>query len=346
MIRTLYTALALAVAQGLAAQCTFTPTITPSNPILCPNTTEVLWTQVYDSYQWYRDGVAIPGANGQSHTVDASMDVMSEFSVEATLDGCTEMSAQVLVDGWVFLFPYVISDGDTALYIDGMGVAHHCEGDTVLLTLGMPYDTNIQWTDGGVAIPGANSVVLVVTQTGAYSVSAAPSICPNYILGLGVEVEIVFDATVQPVIDQSGGDLCVTPTGTSYQWYLNGGPIPGSNTACITPVGSGSYTVEVNYGPTTCTIPSDPWLVTGLNNRHERPRVNVMPNPSTGLVTITGLGGVTGPWSVLDHTGRVVTRGRGTGQGSVMLDLGSLPNGRYWFRVDGTEIVTPVDVIR
>ena len=58
----------LTVIAGLA-QCTFTPTISPNSVILCPNSSEVLTTEVCDSYQWYKDGSPIPGATQQTHSV-------------------------------------------------------------------------------------------------------------------------------------------------------------------------------------------------------------------------------------------------------------------------------------
>src|SRR5215510_8040249 len=88
------------------AQCPFDPTVTPNNLILCPNESDTLWTQVYDSYQWYKDGNLIPGATNQYYVVNAFTDGGSYFAVSATASSCTEMSPQVLVDGWAFLPPF------------------------------------------------------------------------------------------------------------------------------------------------------------------------------------------------------------------------------------------------
>ncbi|MBK6754138.1 MAG: hypothetical protein IPG69_11235 [Flavobacteriales bacterium] len=159
----------LTVIAGLA-QCTFTPTISPNSVILCPNSSEVLTTEVCDSYQWYKDGSPIPGATQQTHSVSYFEDGGSSFSVEATLDGCTEMSASVLVDGWVFLLPFAITDGDPPYAITENG-AFYCTGDTAFLILDMPYDPAIQWTNNGAPMIGATDDTLVVTKV-ATTVSA------------------------------------------------------------------------------------------------------------------------------------------------------------------------------
>src|ERR1700749_401274 len=80
------------------AQCNFTPTITPNNPVLCPDQTDTLWTQVYDSYQWYKGNNPIDGATNQYLIVTQQHDVGLKFKVAATQDGCTAFSASVLVD--------------------------------------------------------------------------------------------------------------------------------------------------------------------------------------------------------------------------------------------------------
>src|SRR5690606_8282712 len=101
----------LCAGENAGAQCPFTATVTPNNLILWPSTQDTLWTQVYDSYQWYKAGQPIAGATNQYLVVDHFMDAGSEFSVEVTANSCTEMSDTVLVDGWAFLPPVVMHEG-------------------------------------------------------------------------------------------------------------------------------------------------------------------------------------------------------------------------------------------
>jgi hypothetical protein len=314
----------------LAAQCTFTPTISPTAPILCPGDVVVLTTQTYDSYQWFKDGQPILGATAQTQ-VATSMDAGYSFTVQATLDSCTEMSAPVLVDGWAFLLPYVIHAGDPSTP-DSMGNPTNCVGDTVLLIMGSPNTANIQWTRNGTPIQGATDDTLVVTTTGSYSASSAPFMCPNFIMQLGVSIDITFIAPSQPIISQNGMQLCADPPGQAYQWYLDGVALPFGTIPCINLLGPGLYTVSVDYGG-PCTNLSDPFVINSLAEPQGEQALQLFPNPTRGAVRISrGDEPLTGNWGLVDLQGREVLAGRFRGFGDEWIDVSALPAGRYWLR--------------
>lgn len=315
------------------AQCPFDPTIEPSGLILCPSEGGTLSTQPYDAYQWYKDGSPINGAIGQTIAVSAFNDAGSAFTVSATLNGCTELSPPVLVDGWVFLLPYVINGGDEPYGFGTEGEQLYCEGDTALLVLGSPYDTNIEWTNNGVPVPGANDDTLVVTTTGNWSVSGAPSLCPNFQQQLGVTIATAFSPVQQPTIVASGGQLCATPTGLSAQWFLDGAPAGTGN--CITPAASGSYTVLVDYAG-ACEAPSAPYelvlsveptpYIAGLRAWVDQSAANLLVQADEPLI---------GSWVIADLAGRTVRSGNWNGQRTATLPLNTLTPGRYWLSTEG-----------
>lgn len=182
--------------QPLTAQCTFTPTIT-GDTILCPEENGILITEEYESYQWYKRPYSgnmaemIPGANEQALVVTQD-DGLNYFSVEVTKNGCTEVSAEILLDGYVFLLPFVIHEGDYTF--DPVSETFRvCEGDTMFLILGSPYQKNITWFKNGLAVEGENSNMLAVTESGAYTVEGAPAVCPNYIQQLGLTIPVVVE---------------------------------------------------------------------------------------------------------------------------------------------------------
>ena len=77
MKKLLFTVLAIFVfgySQDAKAQCNYVPTVYPADLILCPNATDTLWTQVYDSYQWYKDDSLIQGATNRYYVVDQYWD--------------------------------------------------------------------------------------------------------------------------------------------------------------------------------------------------------------------------------------------------------------------------------
>ncbi len=268
------------------AQCSFTPVISPSNVMLCPNEQETLTTGVFDSYQWHKDGQLIPGAISQTYVVDQYMDSGSEFSVAATLAGCTEMSAPVLIDGYVFMLPYLISGGNFSTGPNGEAMA--CKGDTFYLELGPSvYDTNIEWYNYGTIIPGQSGQILAITQPGEYSVTASTSMCPNFSSNPGVEVVVVFIGP-EPVIDFIGGELTETQLLGSfqYQWYLDNILIANATASSHTPTQPGFYTLVATDGY-NCEAKSNAYHVISIGIRETgKALLNLFPNPAKGFIQI------------------------------------------------------------
>lgn len=257
------------------------PTVTPNNLVLCPNETDTLWTQVFGSYQWFKDGVLIPGATQQFLVVDQFNDAGSMFSVEVTQNSCAGVSQSVLVDGWAFLPPFVIQEGQ---FVPGpTGEMLMCPGDTAYLILGLPYDTNIQWTDNGNIIPGATNDTLVITQSGLYHVTGSPSQCPNFVQGLFDDITVIVQGPPTPVITLTGNNL-TTQAGFNYQWYYDGNPLSINNNT-IPIIGPGTYTVTItdNNG---CSETSAPFIVTSIIENALSGTVTVVYNSSTGSLMI------------------------------------------------------------
>lgn len=160
--------------------------------MLCPNGTAVLSTQEFASYQWFRipwgGGTAepIPGATGPELEV-SEQDMLYSIFVEVRQDTCIDQSDTVLVDGLFFIPPYVIHEGDYT-YNPQEGVFEVCRGDTMFLNFS--YEVNITWYRNGQPIEGEHEQVLAVTEAGVYTVEGAPAICPDYIVPLGLLLEV------------------------------------------------------------------------------------------------------------------------------------------------------------
>jgi len=320
----------LACATSAQAQCAHDPTITPSNLILCPNESDTLWTQAYDSYQWYRGGNPIPGATNQYLVVSYANDAGYNFTVEATLNSCTEMSPQVLVDGWAFLGPVVMTAGDPGT-VDGNGVQHNCPGDTVILVFMQPYDINIQWYDNGSPIAGANDDTLIVTQGGDFTVCGSPSICPNYNACLGVTVSIQFWPVITPTIAMQGNMLVATPgNAAAYQWYLNGNMINGATASSYQPTGPGNYTVEITDA-NGCRFMSAPFNITGIEEKGSGALHGLYPNPAGNELNLV-LGKENGTLLafIRDVTGREVLREQISASSMRTINVESLQPGIYF----------------
>lgn len=250
------------------AQCNLNPTISPNSVIFCPNApAETLQTQNFQSYQWFifnsfnNTSTPIIGATGQQLVVDPFNYIGYEVYVIVSDGVCIDSSETVLIDGWAFLPPFVMHAGDQGT-IGNNGEQYMNCGDTALLILMSPYTLNIQWYNYGNPISGATNDTLIITQTGQYTCSGAPAVCPDYIQHLGVVVEILFPDPAVPVITLDNGTLSATGNGT-FQWYLNGQPINGANQNTLIPLQNGTYTVTLTDG-FQCETESEPFILNNL----------------------------------------------------------------------------------
>lgn len=304
------------------------PTIINGNVILCPGEQETLMTQVYDSYQWYKDGAIIQGAVFQTHVVTYYNDAGSSFSVFVTQGGQSAMSPSIIVDGYMFL-PLTVSNYGQGFWFTGNGW-EMCEYHELYFEVMMPYNTNIQWYKNGIPIFGANSTVYSVQQTGVYTVSAAPQICPNYIQ-YSLDLPVVVHTPPTPVITQSA-DTLITSVYPG-QWYAGENPIPGATGQFYIPEAAGWYSFEFT-DPHGCKKMSEAyyyeWDPLGLpfEDSDRRPQVIVKNDQLTiHFVPET-------EFRIFSITGALVLHGI---TGFTPVDISSLGKGLYFIHFSGSE---------
>jgi hypothetical protein len=259
--------------------CPHDPTISPDNLVLCPNSSDTLFTQIGDAYQWYKDGNLIQGATDSFLVVNSFTDSGSSFSVSTTLNSCSELSPSVLVDGWFFL-PLTVSTY-------GLDNPPLCEGDTLILQVNQPYSENITWFLDGNVLAGQTNDSLVVTQSGTYSVTGFTSLCPNY-SDVSLQLDYNFGAapipelTYFPVSNTLGSNV----TAVQYTWTFNGTTIPNATTQLINLGEAGTYSLNCLYN-NGCSANSLPYqyVPVGLI---EVPNfgLNIQPNPAKDIVNI------------------------------------------------------------
>lgn len=225
---------------GIGEVFALNPTIINGDVMLCPNSQETLVTQTYDTYQWYKDGNAIPGATAQTHVIDYYNDVLSTFSVFVSLGDESAMSPTIFVDGWVFN-PIVVSSYGQGYWGTGDGW-EMCSNHELYFEVMMPYTTNVQWYKDGIPIEDATNVVYQVTETGVYTVSGAPEICPAYVQ-YSLPLPVLVHKPPKPVITQSYDTLFTSEY--PGQWYFGLNILPGETGQFILPESAGNY--RFNY---------------------------------------------------------------------------------------------------
>ena len=155
------------------------------------------------------------------------------------------------------------------------GVTLICPGNTV--TLVASGGATYSWQPGGQTTPSITDTPVIVTT---YTVTGTDvSGCYNTATHT-VSIDI---PPTTPNISVNGSVLTSTVTGNTYQWFLNGTPIPGATSQSYTATGLGSYTVEVydiaGCGSGQSTPVLDP---TGIATVTDADAFSVMPNPNDG----------------------------------------------------------------
>lgn len=151
-----------------------------------------------------------------------------------------------------------------------------CPGEVVELA-GPGGWNNLQWNNG------STTPNIVTTGAGSFSVSV---INDN---GCGTaSANILVSAAPQatPVISQNNNTLFAGVTGSSFQWFLNGDPIPGANSSTLTIGENGVYSVTVSNS-IGCSASSADFagLVTGIDEFTSL-NIRLYPNPANESIWV------------------------------------------------------------
>lgn len=214
------------------------------------------------SYQWYRDGAALPGANGPVLRItDVSSLNAGSFSVRVSNSAGTADSNAAMLNVYrstpVDVAPTIVTQpaavtvnaGNTATFavgVDGSG----------------PF--TFQWRKDDVNIPGSTSAVLTLngvtaSSAGSYSVVVSNAVSPGVSSNSAVLTVIPGSAASAPSITTQPATLIVAPGGSgilavaatgsgplSYQW-LNDGVAMGGETSAVLFIGNAGQSTEGRY---------------------------------------------------------------------------------------------------
>ncbi len=147
-----------------------------------------------------------------------------------------------------------------------------CMGDVATLTATAA--NSYTWSTG------ATGQTLQVTNTGWYWVQVTAAV------GCSARdsVFVTFASLPVPTINQVGNQVC-TGNYATYQWLLNGTPIPGATNACATIMASGNYTVQVTDS-LGCLGTAGPLSLVGIADFATSTRFAVYPVPAQDILHI------------------------------------------------------------
>lgn len=199
------------------------------------------------SYEWFMDGVTIPGETNATYDVIAP----GFYEVEATVQSC------VTRDGVTFTSPNDIDfdlgpDDDDCFIMDRTLDATPTNYNLA--------DTSFQWSLDGVVLAGETNATLMASAPGLYEVTVTVGACENtdsITLSLTNDIDIelgedISSCFISPVIlDATPSNYDVTSA--TFEWTKDGAVLAGETNATLNVSEIGLYAVTVTVGSCEAT---------------------------------------------------------------------------------------------
>ncbi|NDC42901.1 MAG: T9SS C-terminal target domain-containing protein, partial [Chitinophagia bacterium] len=226
----------------------------------------------------YNGGVAVTGATNSNYAATTS----GTYTVRVTNStGCAATTTT----------PVVATE--MGMPVVSAPASYFCEGASVTLTASLTATTGTayQWQLGGTNITGATNSTYVATVAGVYSYTVTTAsgcrLASN-------SLTVTEHAAPRPVIIYSGGRIRTTTNYIAYQWYRNGAVLFGATAYYRNITDTGHYWVRVTDSAGCVGLSLvyyvEALAVQGVAATTEA--IAVFPNPTTGLVNITGANGL------------------------------------------------------
>ena len=169
-----------------------------------------------------------------------------------------------------------------------------------------------QWKKDGVNISGATNSSFIATTSGAYQVKVIQGSCISWSAPTSVKIAGGLSASITPggvTTFCNGGNVKLfanTCSGYTYQWKKDGAYIPGAINSTYTALTSGNYQVQITQAgvnawsalvAVTVNVcresdtnineeTEEEEVVLNSSDSFDKFRMNIYPNPNTGLFTI------------------------------------------------------------
>ena len=218
-----------------------TPLLNTTANVVCKgNSATLTASSGYAYYQWYINGVVVPGITSMTYTATTT----GNYTVTGTTAaGCTSPASLPV--------SLMVSSGPVNPSISSNGSSNICSGSSIILfsTKAFAY----QWYLNGTPIAGAITQNYATSLAGTYAIVETDSFGCKSNLTSGLTVANLPTPSAPVITPLGNTTICqnnsmtlTTTAATSYQWYLNGFAISGANSINYIAKTSGNYTVQVS----------------------------------------------------------------------------------------------------
>jgi len=262
--------------------------LTSSNSVICKGTSVTLTAPAGTNYKWKKNGSTLNGKTASTLVVNTA----GTYIVTYTDAQCGKVSTQPITLG--------IQNPPAAPTITPANV-QICAGSTLTMYAPAGYSSYI-WKLSYTIIPGATTNQYSTSNNGSYKVAVVDSFgCISTFSGtktVKVNPLPTPNFTISTIASTGAKKLTSTNSG-SFQWKLNGNPIPGATAKIYVATTSGSYSLTfTNSKGCMATTPDTSLTINVSGNMKEEnttivsnvgdegSNVMIYPNPSSGLFFI------------------------------------------------------------
>lgn len=255
--------------------------VSPAAASICPGGSVVLTASGGDTYQWYKDGAALPGATSASYSASVAGTYYADISTNSGCKGKTNNS--------------VISIGNAVTGVITPSNVSLCNNGSA--TLKISGGSSYQWYKDGVKIAGATGDELRVTDAGVYTADVISGNCTGKANTVTIAAAAPLAGSVSPataIICTNGSQVLTATGGTTYQWFKNGVLITGITGNTYTAREAGVYSVKLSNGVCTADAGNTSSITVATPILFTATPVNTTCATTTGSINISNITGGTG----------------------------------------------------